>query len=76
MKIAPRLLGAALLAFGLGTGISILKLGFYCQRPSSEACVWGKAYRPIALPLESLVFGILLLGAGILLRNLVRRREL
>ena len=28
-----------------------------CRKPSSEACVWGKAYLPLALALYSLIIG-------------------
>lgn len=52
------------IAFALlgGVALSLFKLMLHCRRPLSEACVWGKAYLPIELPIEAIIY-----GAGIFL---------
>ncbi len=45
-----------------GVALSLFKLMLHCRRPISEACVWGKAYLPILLPIEAVIY-----GAGIFL---------
>lgn len=56
----------AIVSLLLGAAISALKLWYHCRDEASEACVWGKAYYPLTLPLETLFFGlaIFLLVAG------------
>jgi galactitol-specific phosphotransferase system IIC component len=47
------------LAIGLVVGISypIVDLGLACRAPSSEACVWGKAYLPLTLAVSVVLLG-------------------
>lgn len=40
-----------------GVVLSLLKLLLHCRLPTSEACVWGKAYLPLSLPIEAAIFG-------------------
>ncbi len=62
----------ALAAFLGGAAASVFKLWIHCRRPDSEACVWGQAYLPLTLPIETLAFGFLFLGTGVLVRVLKR----
>ncbi len=52
------------IAFALlgGVALSLFKLMLHCRNPVSEACVWGKAYMAIELPIEAIIY-----GAGIFL---------
>ncbi|MBA2290918.1 MAG: hypothetical protein H0W15_00530 [Gemmatimonadales bacterium] len=54
----------------IGAAISSAKLAITCRSPDSEQCVWGRAYRPIGMPLETLVFGIVVF---VVLRIALRR---
>ncbi len=40
-----------------GAALSLFKLALHCRSPLSAACVWGKAYLGIELPLEAIIFG-------------------
>lgn len=53
---------AIALALGLAVGIGypLVDLALACRQPTSEACVWGKAYFPLALGLS-----VVLLGGGV-----------
>lgn len=53
----------ALASFALAAGLSWLKLRFQCRQPGSEACVWGKAFFAVTLPVETLVVGVAILLA-------------
>jgi hypothetical protein len=55
----------------LGALFSLGKLAYACRIPDSEACVWGKAYRAIALPLETIVVGAVIF---VVLRIVTRPR--
>ncbi len=52
------------IAFALlgGVALSLFKLMLHCRNPVSAACVWGKAYMAIELPIEAIIY-----GAGIFL---------
>jgi hypothetical protein len=52
--------------------VSLGDLLLKCQRPASEACVWGKAYLPV-----SLAFTFVMLGVPVFVVTLVllRRRR-
>lgn len=63
----------ALAALLGGAAASAFKLWVHCRRPNSEACVWGRAYMPATLPIETLAFGLLFLGTGVLLRSVLKR---
>ncbi len=43
-----------LTSLGIGSLVGIsypfIDLGFACRVPTSEACVWGKAYFPLTFP--------------------------
>lgn len=47
------------LAIGLIVGVSypIVDLRLACRAPSSEACVWGKAYLPLTLAVSVVLLG-------------------
>jgi hypothetical protein len=47
------------LAIGLVVGVSypLVDLGLACRAPSSEACVWGKAYLPLTLGASVVLLG-------------------
>ena len=49
----------AAVAIGLFVGVSypIVDLGLACRAPSSEACVWGKAYLPLTLGVSVVLLG-------------------
>ena len=70
-----RLITMGALAFALGAAISRAKLWVQCRQPSSEGCVWGKAYFPLTLPVETVAFGGLLLAVFALVRVALRRRS-
>jgi len=47
------------LGIGLLVGISypFIDLGLACRLPTSEACVWGKAYFPLTLSVSGVLLG-------------------
>jgi hypothetical protein len=47
------------LAAGLVTGLGypFIDLALACRIPTSEACVWGKAYLPITLAISVVLLG-------------------
>ena len=65
-----RLVAVSLLA---GVAISRLKLLYVCRAPTSEACVWGKAYDSIGFPIETLAFGGIVFVLLLLYSQVVRR---
>ena len=73
LKPAPRIVATLGLALAAGAAASLLKLWFFCRRPESEACVWGKAYLPLSLPFEAVALGCLFLIVIAAVRVLVRR---
>ncbi len=51
MTLRRRPLPAALtLGLVLGVGATLVQWRVACRLPESEACVWGRAYLPISLP--------------------------
>jgi len=63
------------LSIGLvvGTGYPVVDLGLACRAPSSEACVWGKAYLPLTLSVSVVLLGGVV--AGLLYAVLLWRRR-
>ena len=45
------------LSLAAGAVFSWGKLAYHCRRPIAEACVWGKAYMPFTLPVETILVG-------------------
>jgi hypothetical protein len=47
------------LSIGLvvGIGYPLVDLALACRVPTSEACVWGKAYLPLTLAISVLILG-------------------
>lgn len=52
---------ALVLSLGLGLAVGgaypFIDLMLACRAPSSEACVWGKAYLPLTLGLSLVLLG-------------------
>ena len=63
------------LSIGLvvGTGYPFVELGLACRAPTSEACVWGKAYWPLTLSVSVVLLGGVV--TGLLYAVLVWRRR-
>lgn len=57
----------------IGTGYPIIDLGLACRAPTSEACVWGKAYLPLTLSVSVVFLGGVV--TGLLDAVLLRRRR-
>ena len=57
----------------IGLGYPFIDLAIACRMPTSEACVWGKAYFPLTLAMSVLLLG----GAtgGLLYLGLMWRRR-
>jgi hypothetical protein len=66
LRIAIALLAAA--------AIPLVRLQIACGDPLSEACVWGKAYLPLAIGLSLLFLGPLLYVALWGIEAVARRR--
>jgi hypothetical protein len=68
---------SALIAFSVGlvvgTGYPIVDVGLACRVPSSEACVWGKAYLPLTLSVSVVLLGGV--AAGLIYLVLARWRR-
>jgi hypothetical protein len=45
-----------------GIGYPFVDVGLACRVPTSEACVWGKAYFPLTLGVSVVVLGGLVTG--------------
>ena len=41
----------------VGAGYPFVDVGLACRAPTSEACVWGKAYLPLTLGVSLVVLG-------------------
>jgi hypothetical protein len=54
MKKKLRLFVATVLAILVGAGVPILERFIKCGQPTSEACVWAKAYMPLSFGLWSI----------------------
>ena len=64
-----RRLTVVILSLALGAAISWAKLAYHCRQPTAEACVWGKAYLPIAFPAETILFGAVIFLTWSVLRR-------
>ncbi len=69
-----RLLRIAFAAL-IGLGAPYVELAVKCRRPSSEACVWAKAYMPLTRPVYFVLFGLLTFGALSLIARLTAGRR-
>jgi hypothetical protein len=49
-----RLFVATVLTILVGAGVPLLERVIKCQQPTSEACVWAKAYLPLSFGLWSI----------------------
>jgi hypothetical protein len=63
------------LAIGLGVGVTypVVDLGLACRAPTSEACVWGRAYLPLTLGVSVVLLGGVV--AALLYAVLMRKRR-
>jgi hypothetical protein len=52
-----------------------VELAVKCREPTSEACVWGKAYLPLTRPVYFVLFGLLTVGALSLMARLTGGRR-
>ena len=53
----------ALCVVGLiGAGYPLVDVGIACRTPTSETCVWGKAYLPLTLSVSVVVLGGVVTG--------------
>jgi hypothetical protein len=46
----------------VGAGYPLVDLALSCRVPTSEACVWGKAYFPLTMSVSVLVLGGIVTG--------------
>jgi hypothetical protein len=46
----------------VGAGYPFVDVGLACRTPTSEACVWGKAYFPLTLSVSVVVLGGVVTG--------------
>jgi hypothetical protein len=63
----------ALIALLVGAAFSFAKLQYHCRMPASETCVWSRAYYPVTLPIETIVFGAFCFAEMMIIAG--RRRE-
>lgn len=63
-----------ILIFGalLGIGLTLGRWRIACRVPESEACVWGRAYLPISLPLGAAA-GLVVAAVAFVVIRLVQR---
>jgi hypothetical protein len=57
----------------VGAGYPFVDVGLACRTPTSEACVWGKAYLPLTLGVSVVVLGGVV--TGLLYAVLIWRRR-
>lgn len=57
----------------VGAGYPFVDVGLACRTPTSEACVWGKAYLPLTLSVSVVVLGGVV--TGLLYAVLIWRRH-
>lgn len=57
----------------VGAGYPFVDVGLACRTPTSEACVWGKAYFPLTLSVSVVVLGGVV--TGLLYAVLIWRRR-
>jgi hypothetical protein len=63
----------------VGIGYPFIDLGLACRAPSSEACVWGKAYFPLTLTVSLILLGGAVTGlmyAALMWRRHRRSRDI
>ena len=46
----------------VGVGYPLVDVGLACRVPTSEACVWGKAYLPLTLGISVVILGGVVTG--------------
>lgn len=56
------LVGALVVGLSAGVGYPVVSVAVACGAPSSEACVWGKAYLPLNLTISVVVVGGIVTG--------------
>jgi hypothetical protein len=69
MTNSGRLSVSAILLLAIGVGVPLLERWIKCQAPSSEACVWAKAYLPLSFALWSVAGLVAAVIAWMLLRG-------
>ena len=57
MSASRRRLVRAASALAMGLAAPHAELWVKCRAPSSEACVWGRPYLPLTVPVYLVVFG-------------------
>lgn len=62
--LSPRFPFFTALSIGLvvGAGYPFVDVALACRAPTSEACVWGKAYFPLTLSVSVVVLGGVVTG--------------
>jgi len=55
-------LTAFCVGLAVGVGYPLVDLGLACLVPTSEACVWGKAYFPLTLGISVVILGGVVTG--------------
>jgi hypothetical protein len=55
-------LTALCVGLAVGVGYPLVDLGLACRVPTSEACVWGKAYFPLTLGISVVILGGVVTG--------------
>jgi hypothetical protein len=73
---ARSLLAALVLGPALGLAVPFIELAYDCRRPTSEACVWGKALLPVSIAVGIVLVGGLLAAALFALFEWRRTRKL
>ena len=46
----------------LGVGYPVVDVSLACRIPTSEACVWGKAYFPLTVSISVVIVGGVVMG--------------
>ena len=52
----------ALVSLVVGLGAPLVELALDCRVPSSEGCVWGRAYLPLSLGVGLVIFAPCVFG--------------
>ncbi len=55
----------------IGLAAPYVDLAVKCREPTSEACVWAKAYMPLTRPVYLVFFGLLTFGTLSLIARLI-----
>lgn len=70
-----RILVATLVGAVAALSVPLGNLWLKCQQPTSEACVWSKAYLPVSLGLTAVILGVpVFVVTLVLLRRYVTTR--